>query len=290
MGDAHTRRRRICARAPQKAPLSETHPGDYALYEPPRFARTTLAGDGSSVRASHASGARGGSARPIRSEDPLRLGARALLTALCESDARALPDASQSRRGRHVEAVRGRRGGDGRSGSYSARGDDAERGVAVHRPDGKNRATFVAGGGMGSLLDLAARCAETLRPATLSVLADILEEPKTHLFFHEWRSAGGGQARRLAPAGAPAITLVLNLWRAEEEKIGTPMTRRTPRERGAPHSRAARVRETRRERSRRDVRYVVQVSRVRGGSANGRVPIRRRVLARVCGMLVARLR
>lgn len=204
----------------QKAPLSETHPGDYALYEPPRFARTTLAGDGSSVRASHASGARGGSARPIRSEDPLRLGACALLTALCESDARNF---RTLRKAGGVDTLK------------RCVDDAAETDAAVPialvaatlnavwrciAPDGKNRATFVAGGGMGSLLDLAARCAETLRPATLSVLADILEEPKTHLFFHEWRSAGGGQARRLAPAGAPAITLVLNLWRAEEEKIG----------------------------------------------------------------------
>jgi hypothetical protein len=61
-------------------------------------------------------------------------------------------------------------------------------------------------------------CNPTLRPVILSLAADILENPKTHLFFYEWRSGGGRGA--LVPAGSPAVTLVLKLWRAEEAKIG----------------------------------------------------------------------
>ena len=82
-------------------------------------------------------------------------------------------------------------------------------------PDAKNRALFVAEGGVGALLDAACRCHAALRPVILSALADILENPKTHLFFHEWRSTAPRAA--LAPAGAQAVTLVLNLWRVEEK-------------------------------------------------------------------------
>ena len=82
-------------------------------------------------------------------------------------------------------------------------------------PDAKNRALFVKEGGVGALLDAACRCHAALRPVILSALADILENPKTHLFFHEWRSTAPRAA--LAPAGAQAVTLVLNLWRVEEK-------------------------------------------------------------------------
>ena len=85
-------------------------------------------------------------------------------------------------------------------------------------PDAKNRARFVAAGGIGSLLNLMTACRAALRPATLSLLADILENPKTHLFFHEWRSAG--TRRSIAPAGTRGITLVLDTWRAEEARLG----------------------------------------------------------------------
>jgi len=94
--------------------------------------------------------------------------------------------------------------------------------AAVHRcvaPDTKNCALFAAGGGVGALLDATARCHPTLRPAILSTLADILENPKTHLFFHEWRSDAGRRA--LAPAGADAVALVLNLWRVEDDDART---------------------------------------------------------------------
>jgi hypothetical protein len=85
-------------------------------------------------------------------------------------------------------------------------------------PDVKNCAHFLAGGGMESLLNLLQVCSPTLRPVLLSVAADILENPKTHLFFHEWRSVGGRTS--LVPAGTAAATLVLGLWRAEELKLG----------------------------------------------------------------------
>ena len=45
-------------------------------------------------------------------------------------------------------------------------------------PDAKNRAVFVAEGGVGALLDAACRCHAALRPVILSALADILEEPQ----------------------------------------------------------------------------------------------------------------
>ena len=76
---------------------------------------------------------------------------------------------------------------------------------------------------MGALLDAACRCHAALRPVILSALADILENPKTHLFFHEWRSTAPRAA--LAPAGAQAVTLVLNLWRVEARRDGAESSR-----------------------------------------------------------------
>ena len=152
-------------------------------------------------------------ARPRDAEDPASLAACALLAALCDGDARNFR--ALRRAGGVLALLRA---------TQALVATDAAVPIAfgaatvraVWRcvvPDAKNCAVFVAGGGLGALLDAACRCHAALRPAILSTLADILENPKTHLFFHEWRSTAGRGA--LAPAGAQAVTLVLNLWRAE---------------------------------------------------------------------------
>ena len=147
-------------------------------------------------------------------DDPASLAACSLLAALCDGDARNFR--VLRRAGGVLVLLRA---------TQSLVATDAATPIAfgaatvraVWRccvPDAKNRALFVAEGGVGALLDAACRCHAALRPVILSALADILENPKTHLFFHEWRSTAPRAA--LAPAGAQAVTLVLNLWRVEE--------------------------------------------------------------------------
>jgi hypothetical protein len=148
-------------------------------------------------------------------DDPASLAACSLLAALCDGDARNFR--VLRRAGGVLVLLRA---------TQSLVATDAATPIAfgaatvraVWRccvPDAKNRALFVAEGGVGALLDAACRCHAALRPVILSALADILENPKTHLFFHEWRSTAPRAA--LAPAGAQAVTLVLNLWRVEEK-------------------------------------------------------------------------
>ena len=148
-------------------------------------------------------------------DDPASLAACSLLAALCDGDARNFR--VLRRAGGVLVLLRA---------TQSLVATDAATPIAfgaatvraVWRccvPDAKNRALFVAEGGVGALLDAACRCHAALRPVILSALADILENPKTHLFFHEWRSTAPRAA--LAPAGAQAVTLVLTLWRVEEK-------------------------------------------------------------------------
>ena len=68
-------------------------------------------------------------------------------------------------------------------------------------PCTKNCAHFVAGGGLAQLLNLLLACTPTLRPVVVSTLADILENPKTHLFFPRWRSTGAARARSRGRSG-----------------------------------------------------------------------------------------
>ena len=156
---------------------------------------------------------------PATSEDPVKLAAASLLAALCDGwggNRKILRRADGVAILRsHVDAV-----------TATDRAVPIALSAAVIYatwrclvPCTKNCAHFVAGGGLAQLLNLLLACTPTLRPVVVSTLADILENPKTHLFFHEWRSTGGRHA--LVPAGGQGITLMLNLWRAEEGKMGT---------------------------------------------------------------------
>ena len=156
---------------------------------------------------------------PRVADDPASLNACALLAALCDGDARNF---RTLRREGGVQTLLGAVQALVSTDAAVPIAFGAATIRAVWRcivPDNKNCARFVAGGGVGALLEAAARCHPALRPAILSALADILENPKTHLFFHEWRSTAGRQT--IAPTGSQAITLVLNLWRVEETDVLT---------------------------------------------------------------------
>ena len=161
--------------------------------------------------------------RPRVADDPASLAACALLAALCDGDPRNFR--ALRRAGGVLVLLRATQGLVATDAAVPiAFGAATVR--AVWRcvvPDAKNRAVFVAEGGVGALLDAACRCHAALRPVILSALADILENPKTHLFFHEWRSTAPRAA--LAPAGAQAVTLVLNLWRVEARRDGAESSR-----------------------------------------------------------------
>ena len=161
--------------------------------------------------------------RPRVADNPASLAACALLAALCDGDARNFR--ALRRAGGVLVLLRATQGLVATDAAVPiAFGAATVR--AVWRcvvPDAKNRAVFVAEGGVGALLDAACRCHAALRPVILSALADILENPKTHLFFHEWRSTAPRAA--LAPAGAQAVTLVLNLWRVEARRDGAESSR-----------------------------------------------------------------
>jgi len=156
---------------------------------------------------------------PVTSEDPVKLAAAALLAALCDGWA---GNRTILRRADGVAILRSFVDAVAVTDQAVPIAFSAAVIYATWRccvPDTKNCAHFVAGGGLAQLLSLLLACTPTLRPVVVSTVADILENPKTHLFFHEWRSTGGRHA--LVSAGGQGITLMLNLWRAEEGKMGT---------------------------------------------------------------------
>jgi len=75
----------------------------------------------------------------------------------------------------------------------------------------RSLARFLVADGLDVLLDMLDVGALHLRSLLLSVLADVLVNPRAHPFFHEWRS--GRSAR-------PAARLLLELWREEEASRG----------------------------------------------------------------------
>lgn len=156
--------------------------------------------------------------RPSVSEDPVKLGAAGLLSVLCHEHA---VNARYLRKADGINILKAAVDAMANTDKAVPINFGAAALTAVWKcvvPDAKNCAHFIAGGGMESLLNLLSRCNANLRPVTLSLLADVLENPKTHLFFHEWRSTGG--SRSLVPAGASATTLVLNVWRSAEAALG----------------------------------------------------------------------
>uniref|UniRef100_A0A061QTH0 Flagellar associated protein n=1 Tax=Tetraselmis sp. GSL018 TaxID=582737 RepID=A0A061QTH0_9CHLO len=75
----------------------------------------------------------------------------------------------------------------------------------------KNLVRFLAMDGMDALLDILEVGHNSLHPIGLSILADILENPKAHVFFHEWLSSRSGWR---------APQLLLWIWKQEDEKRG----------------------------------------------------------------------
>jgi len=75
----------------------------------------------------------------------------------------------------------------------------------------RNLARFLAAHGLDALFDLLEVCNPYLYPVILSCMADIAENPKTHEFFHEWKSSTSGQTLG---------HMILGLWRAEEKARG----------------------------------------------------------------------
>ena len=258
-----------------------------------RGGRVTLA---PGATASSGGGGGGGPFRPRVADNPASLAACALLAALCDGDARNFR--ALRRAGGVLVLLRATQGLVATDAAVPiAFGAATVR--AVWRcvvPDAKNRAVFVAEGGVGALLDAACRCHAALRPVILSALADILENPKTHLFFHEWRSTAPRAA--LAPAGAQAVTLVLNLWRVEARRDGAESSRDLQTgEPGAPGALASledsglntAYVHVRRARADADARALAAAARRR---RRRRARRRRRVDARagLRGVLAARLR
>ncbi|CAG9463471.1 unnamed protein product [Pedinophyceae sp. YPF-701] len=75
----------------------------------------------------------------------------------------------------------------------------------------KNLARFLAADGMDALLDLLEPIHEYLRPLLLSALTDMLANPRSHQFLHDWRSSKDGES---------AVHHVIALWRQEEAARG----------------------------------------------------------------------
>lgn len=78
-------------------------------------------------------------------------------------------------------------------------------------PDRKNAARFLVAEGMDLLLDALERGHPSHRPLALSLLSDLLENPRSLPFFHEWRSGLDQQ---------PAAHLLIRFWREEDSLRG----------------------------------------------------------------------
>lgn len=72
----------------------------------------------------------------------------------------------------------------------------------------RNLARFLAADGLDAVIDLLEACNPHLYPVILSCLADILENPKSHVFVHEWKSTQNPEIN--------AAQLLLGIWRLEE--------------------------------------------------------------------------
>lgn len=78
-------------------------------------------------------------------------------------------------------------------------------------PDRKNAARFLVEDGLDGLLELLEIGNRGHRAVLLSMLSDLLENPRSHPFFHEWRSNRDKQT---------AAHLLLTLWGEEEAARG----------------------------------------------------------------------
>eukprot|EP00195_Chlamydomonas_chlamydogama_P007748 CAMPEP_0202890108 /NCGR_PEP_ID=MMETSP1392-20130828/615_1 /ASSEMBLY_ACC=CAM_ASM_000868 /TAXON_ID=225041 /ORGANISM="Chlamydomonas chlamydogama, Strain SAG 11-48b" /LENGTH=1052 /DNA_ID=CAMNT_0049573609 /DNA_START=191 /DNA_END=3349 /DNA_ORIENTATION=- len=78
-------------------------------------------------------------------------------------------------------------------------------------PDRKNLARFLVDEGMDALLSLLERGNKGHRPTILSVLADMLENQRSHSFVHEWRSEMNQQT---------AAHMLITMWQEEDALRG----------------------------------------------------------------------
>lgn len=78
-------------------------------------------------------------------------------------------------------------------------------------PSKRSLATFLVADGMDVVLDLLDSGGQHLRGLLLGFLADMLHNPKSHAFFHEWRSSQSGEG---------AAHVLLEMWREEESARG----------------------------------------------------------------------
>jgi len=74
-------------------------------------------------------------------------------------------------------------------------------------PDRKNVARFLVADGMDLLLSFLETGNRGHRATALCVLADLLENPRSHPFFHDWRSSRNKQT---------AAHLLVNIWKEED--------------------------------------------------------------------------
>mmetsp|Transcript_32935 Transcript_32935/g.63262 ORF Transcript_32935/g.63262 Transcript_32935/m.63262 type:complete len:884 (-) Transcript_32935:291-2942(-) len=79
---------------------------------------------------------------------------------------------------------------------------------AAVAPSRKSLARFLAAHGLDALLDFLESCNPYVFPVVLSCLADMMENPKAHDFFHSWASGVNRQN---------AAHMILDIWRAEEK-------------------------------------------------------------------------
>ncbi|KAG2443045.1 hypothetical protein HYH02_009460 [Chlamydomonas schloesseri] len=78
-------------------------------------------------------------------------------------------------------------------------------------PDRKSAAKLLVDGGMAALLDHLEQGNKSHRPIVLRVLSDLLENPRSHPFFHDWQSDLNKQT---------AAHLLLSVWMEEDALRG----------------------------------------------------------------------
>jgi len=75
----------------------------------------------------------------------------------------------------------------------------------------KNTVRFLVSDGIDAMLDLLEVGHDSVHPLCLSILNDILENPKAHVFYHEWVSSRSGKQ---------ATQLLIDIWMREDTKRG----------------------------------------------------------------------
>ncbi|GMH36299.1 hypothetical protein BSKO_04167 [Bryopsis sp. KO-2023] len=82
---------------------------------------------------------------------------------------------------------------------------------AAVNPHGPNYARFLVGGGPEAILDVMEAGHSCHQPVLLSLLSDLLQNPRAHKFVHEWKSTATGRS---------AAELFIEIWREQEDAKG----------------------------------------------------------------------